>query len=414
MKYFQEKHLRSLTTCLYFVCVFVTRGKGECPRPQGQNNMVLTNEALLMNDFPEGSTATFECSNGYVIEQGSGVVHCTSGAWSEPQMTCQKKDCGTPRRIPHMNYDESEGTLFGAKVRMYCDEGFLLEGTSYRHCYATGWSGRAKCEEVTCDHPTEIKNGQIVSSHTGEVKYLAVVEYSCDEGYTLVGNNSIFCNGDGEFSRLPPECKVKTCPTPDIPFSISTQDAPVFLYKDTMSVTCEDGFSLQGPARLQCEHHGWSSPPPQCIREPSSVGTTEAGTRTNSNSPSEKYSKAPTRPAPTWIQEPTSIGTTDAGSSTNSKSPSEKSSKAPTRPAPTWIRGKHENIEKDEQEDMPARNSGYTVVIMSVISTVIIVVILLYVLHRFIKRKGTPVGAVGQPVPAYLRGGGGGQVIQSL
>ncbi|XP_046872550.1 complement decay-accelerating factor-like isoform X5 [Hypomesus transpacificus] len=378
MKYFQEKHLRSLTTCLYFVCVFVTRGKGECPRPQGQNNMVLTNEALLMNDFPEGSTATFECSNGYVIEQGSGVVHCTSGAWSEPQMTCQKKDCGTPRRIPHMNYDESEGTLFGAKVRMYCDEGFLLEGTSYRHCYATGWSGRAKCEEVTCDHPTEIKNGQIVSSHTGEVKYLAVVEYSCDEGYTLVGNNSIFCNGDGEFSRLPPECK-----------------------------------------------------------EPSSVGTTEAGTRTNSNSPSEKYSKAPTRPAPTWIQEPTSIGTTDAGSSTNSKSPSEKSSKAPTRPAPTWIRGKHENIEKDEQEDMPARNSGYTVVIMSVISTVIIVVILLYVLHRFIKRKGsyhtgedpkadlvqfhyykytprTPVGAVGQPVPAYLRGGGGGQVIQSL
>ncbi|XP_067096970.1 complement decay-accelerating factor isoform X4 [Osmerus mordax] len=342
MKYFHEKHLRSLTTCLYFVCFFVKSGKGECPRPQGQNNMVLTNEALLMNHFPEGSTATFECSNGYVIEQGSGVVRCTSGAWSEPQMTCQKKDCGTPKKILHMNYDLSEGTLFGAKVRMYCDEGFQLEGTSYRHCYATGWSGRAKCEDVICDKPTEIKNGTIVSSHTGDVKYLEVVEYSCDEGYTLVGNNSVFCNDNGEYSRLPPECK-----------------------------------------------------------EPSSIGTTEAET------------------------------------STNSKSPSEKSSKAPTRLTPTWIQGKHEIIEKNEQEDMPARNSGYTVVIMSVISTVIIVVILLYILHRFVKRKGsyhtgedtkadlvqfhyykytprTPVGAVGQPVPGSLRGGGGGQVMQSL
>ncbi|XP_062329713.1 P-selectin isoform X2 [Osmerus eperlanus] len=353
MKYFHEKHLRSLTTCLYFVFFFVKSGKGECPRPQGQNNMVLTNEALLMNHFPEGSTATFECSNGYVIEQGSGIVRCTSGAWSEPQMTCQKKDCGTPKKILHMNYDLSEGTLFGAKVRMYCDEGFQLEGTSYRHCYATGWSGRAKCEDVICDEPTEIKNGTIVSSHTGDVKYLEVVEYSCDEGYTLVGNNSVFCNDNGEYSRLPPECKVKTCPTPDIPFSIPTQGAPPFLYKDTMSVTCEDGFSLRGPARLQCEHHGWSSPFPQCIREPSSIGTTEAET------------------------------------STNSKSPSEKSSKAPTRPTPTWIQGKHEIIEKNEQEDMPARNSGYTVVIMSVISTVIIVVILLYILHRFVKRKGS-------------------------
>ncbi|XP_064856539.1 complement decay-accelerating factor-like [Oncorhynchus nerka] len=81
-------------------------------------------------------------------------------------------------------------------------------GTSYRQCYATGWSGRPRCKVVTCDKPPEIMNGTIIEKPGEELpKYGCVIQYSCNEGYTLIGNKSIECIEDGEYNSLPPECK---------------------------------------------------------------------------------------------------------------------------------------------------------------------------------------------------------------
>ncbi|XP_055724546.1 complement decay-accelerating factor-like isoform X2 [Salvelinus fontinalis] len=220
----------SWTKCL--IClIFITGGNAECPKPQVEGNVVLTNDALLMNDFPEGKEATFECANGYLKEQGSERITCTSGKWSTLKLTCKKKDCGAPRKIPHLTYEFEEGTLFGAAARAICDKGYQLMGSSYRQCYAIGWSGRPRCKVVTCDKPPEIMNGTITEKPGEELpEYGGVIQYSCNEGYTLIGNKSIECNEDGEYNSLPPECKdvndIPLKPTATISITTTTTVPP--------------------------------------------------------------------------------------------------------------------------------------------------------------------------------------------
>uniref|UniRef100_A0A4W5QC24 Sushi domain-containing protein n=1 Tax=Hucho hucho TaxID=62062 RepID=A0A4W5QC24_9TELE len=204
--------------------------KAECPKPQveGNQHVVLTNDALLKNDFSEGSEATFECANGYVKDQGSESITCTSGEWSTLELTCKKKDCGAPMEMPHLTYEfDKEGTLFGASARAFCDKGYQIQGSSYRQCYATGWSGRSRCEVVTCEEPIDIMNGVISKNHGKQFpEYGDVIQYSCDEGYTLIGNKSIECNEDGEYNSFFPECKdVNDIPLK--PTTISTTSASI-------------------------------------------------------------------------------------------------------------------------------------------------------------------------------------------
>ncbi|XP_029630933.1 complement decay-accelerating factor isoform X10 [Salmo trutta] len=159
----------SWTKCL--IClIFITSGNSECPIPQveGNQNVVLTNDALLKNDFPEGSEGTFQCANGYMKEQGSERITCTSGEWSTLELICKKKDCGAPKEMPHLTYEfNKEGTLFGATARAICDKGYQVQGSSYRQCYATGWSGRSRCEASITTTSTVPPTIQVSGRHHG-------------------------------------------------------------------------------------------------------------------------------------------------------------------------------------------------------------------------------------------------------
>ncbi|XP_037390638.1 complement factor H isoform X2 [Pygocentrus nattereri] len=138
------------TRCLLLLLLFFSPGKAvDCPRPSPAGNVVLTDETMLMNEFPDGSDVTVECANGYNKDQGSDIITCTDGTWSEPQLICKKRDCGPPKPSPHLKYEKKEGTLFGARITPFCDKGYYLQGSSSRQCLATGWSGRAKCEYIS-------------------------------------------------------------------------------------------------------------------------------------------------------------------------------------------------------------------------------------------------------------------------
>ncbi|XP_070758148.1 complement decay-accelerating factor isoform X2 [Enoplosus armatus] len=193
--------------CLLLLYLFAVKAAADCPKPLGSVNIVLTNEALLMNDFPEGSRVTLECANGYVRESGSGIITCTDGNWAEPDLTCKKKDCGLPKSQPNMSFNTSAGTLFGAVISVVCDKGYQVSGSSFKQCYATGWSGRAKCEIVTCDKPDEVTNGRSLWDSQDYPKYGEIIQYICNEGHTLIGNDSIVCSETGEYNSQPPECK---------------------------------------------------------------------------------------------------------------------------------------------------------------------------------------------------------------
>lgn len=67
--------------------------------------LILTNEALLMNEFPEGSAITLECINGYEEESGSGNINCIDQKWTEPDLRCKSESCVIPHVDLHPGAD---------------------------------------------------------------------------------------------------------------------------------------------------------------------------------------------------------------------------------------------------------------------------------------------------------------------
>ncbi|XP_056256176.1 complement decay-accelerating factor isoform X5 [Seriola aureovittata] len=211
--------------CLLLLYLFVLEAAANCPNPEGRENIVLTTEALLLNTFPEGIGVTLECANGYVKESGSEVISCTDGKWTEPDLICKKKDCGLPQPQPHMHFDTSGGTLFGAVIKVTCDKGYDISGLSHKHCLSKGWNGKSTCEIVTCEEPAEVTNGRSHWDGQGEPEYGQVINFVCDEGYILVGPTSIMCTETGEYNSEPPKCQGVT--TEDrITTTIATTPAP--------------------------------------------------------------------------------------------------------------------------------------------------------------------------------------------
>ncbi|XP_030586258.1 complement decay-accelerating factor isoform X2 [Archocentrus centrarchus] len=192
---------------LLLMYLFVVKAAGDCLKPERRKNIVLTDNSLLMNDFPENVEITLECSDGYIKESGSEVITCVNNEWTKSDLVCKKKDCGQPPPVEHMNFDTSSGTLYGAVLKVTCDKGYQISGTSYKRCFALGWSGKAKCEIVSCDTPPEIANGMKNWTSKDDPEFGKTIKYTCNTGYSLIGNSTIMCTETGEYSSLPPECK---------------------------------------------------------------------------------------------------------------------------------------------------------------------------------------------------------------
>ncbi|XP_074495982.1 complement decay-accelerating factor isoform X8 [Sebastes fasciatus] len=201
---------RRAVTCLLLLHLLVMKAAAECSKPQGGANRVLTNAALLRNDFPDGLDITLECGHGYVKESGSGIITCVGSIWTELDLNCKRRDCGDPKPQPHMSFNISSGTLYGAVIKGICDKGFQISGSSYRTCYANGWSRGATCEIITCAKPVDVTNGKSSWDSQEYPKYGEIVQYVCNMGYVLIGKDSLTCRDRGRYDYLPPTCEGQT------------------------------------------------------------------------------------------------------------------------------------------------------------------------------------------------------------
>ncbi|XP_052456086.1 complement decay-accelerating factor isoform X12 [Carassius gibelio] len=190
----------------------VSVGAADCPFPFFNGKIVLSSESLLKNSFPDSSEALVECAKGYEREEGPTSIICLNGVWSEVKLKCKKIDCGEPKPSLHMSYDTSEGTLFGAYIKTICETGYDLEGSSFRQCLVSGWSGKAECILTTCEVPDPIENGVMIVPRAIP-EFNDVITFSCDDNYVLVGNSTITCGEYGDYSSPPPTCIAITTPT---------------------------------------------------------------------------------------------------------------------------------------------------------------------------------------------------------
>ncbi|XP_048086974.1 beta-2-glycoprotein 1-like isoform X5 [Alosa alosa] len=206
----ERSMLQSLITLGLF---FLRTVKAECPVPRVlEYSVILSSEAVLRNEFPEGSLITLECDNGYVAQEGSHTITCLSGNWTEVKLRCTRKDCGPPKVIPHLTFLYQNGknaTYFTDRITAVCEQGFQLVGSSFWQCLNHGWKGRSICEEIVCgeaqnDTLPVLENGRIVKAplHKEHITFGDSIQYSCNDDYHLTGNDTIKCTENG-YTNLP-------------------------------------------------------------------------------------------------------------------------------------------------------------------------------------------------------------------
>ncbi|XP_061041417.1 LOW QUALITY PROTEIN: C4b-binding protein alpha chain-like [Eubalaena glacialis] len=152
---------------------------------------------LYDTDFKTGTTLRYTCHLGYSKISSSSVTCNDRGSWDYSAF-CAKKQCRNLEDLPNGKVEVKTDFLFGSTVEFSCSEGYILVGSTTSHCDIQGrgvdWSDPLpQCIIAKCEPPPAISNGK----HNGEDEdlytYGSSVTYSCDPGFSMLGKASISC-----------------------------------------------------------------------------------------------------------------------------------------------------------------------------------------------------------------------------
>uniref|UniRef100_A0A8C0ES51 Sushi domain-containing protein n=1 Tax=Bubo bubo TaxID=30461 RepID=A0A8C0ES51_BUBBB len=117
--------------------------------------------------------------------------------------------CSKPADIAHGSLSGLAKAFFtpGTAVSYICEPGFSLIGTASIYCTQSGaWS-----RPPPCLHPPNITNGKLKGNISDTFSYGASVSYSCNPGYSLVGDALISCTASGTWRNDVPLCYLCKC-----------------------------------------------------------------------------------------------------------------------------------------------------------------------------------------------------------
>nr|XP_023970216.2 complement receptor type 1-like isoform X2 [Chrysemys picta bellii] len=233
-----------------------------------------------MKIFDYNSLASYKCDHNFSLT-GEASIHSTTkdnmnGVWNGSAPEC-KGQCGT---LPMLSLavprdtSRTEGFPIGTEVTYRCLDGFVkIPGKSDTVVCLSNykWSTIGEfCNEMECK-PLELENGRV---HFTDLRFGATANFSCNEGYRLIGATSAQCVvvGNGvDWDKKVPLCEGIPClPPPDIPHgSYTGQSEQEFSFGSAVTYKCDQGFSLIGEASIHCttkDHVNgeWSGPAPEC------------------------------------------------------------------------------------------------------------------------------------------------------
>ncbi|AST09420.1 complement binding [NY_014 poxvirus] len=179
--------------------------------------------------------------------------------------------CHKPTLLDHMKFkdDPKDSYILGDTVDYVCMPGYRKIGKlSTLKCTDNGWTRfKSRCVAKKCSNPGDINNGY---ANIEGLNFGAQVTYSCNSGYKLIGEESIYCiiGDDGNrmvWSNYPPICTSIQCVSPpSVPNSVQNSYEDSYNDKDAVTYTCNKGFSMVGDATIVCLNGEWSDFPPSC------------------------------------------------------------------------------------------------------------------------------------------------------
>ncbi|XP_028660616.2 LOW QUALITY PROTEIN: sushi, von Willebrand factor type A, EGF and pentraxin domain-containing protein 1 [Erpetoichthys calabaricus] len=233
----------------------------KCPNP-GSLEFGLVNGT----DFTAGQKVYFSCKEGYHLIGATHITCLEFGIWSEHAPHCQVVNCGKPT-IPENAIMKGSDYTYGNKVIFSCNTGFVLMGQAEIICLANGsWSELfQQCKPVMCPEPQNIENG----NHTLNGRtYLSTVTYTCNNGYRLQGPSSLICESMENWNDTVPVCKVVSCGKPPTLANASIIGNK-FTVGSNITYVCNEGHTLLGQESKECLPSGeWSQSSIQCVPVP--------------------------------------------------------------------------------------------------------------------------------------------------
>uniref|UniRef100_A0A670Z9P1 Sushi domain-containing protein n=1 Tax=Pseudonaja textilis TaxID=8673 RepID=A0A670Z9P1_PSETE len=169
----------------------------QCQPPPNIQNGTRSNQETAV--FPSGMLVKYTCNPGYALI-GEATIQCIdNGMWSSPAPTCEAILCSSPPNIPHSkNTGKSlKYFLYGTTVTYTCDKGYPVIGNASIYCTSkdgiTGeWSGR-----VYCGGEVSCSNLGIVAGVSSTYKYNQKVSFDCFGGHKMIGSRETHCQVDG-------------------------------------------------------------------------------------------------------------------------------------------------------------------------------------------------------------------------
>ncbi|XP_072276251.1 E-selectin-like [Pyxicephalus adspersus] len=221
--------------------------------------------------FKYQSNCHFNCSDGYALV-GSENVCCTKdGDWGTQIPYCKEILCKRPEIMNGVITCSEDGENLPDKsmCNFSCNDGFTLEGSNSVLCMSPGdWTEEPpKCNAIQCKRPEEPENGVMdCSNHEEMSPYKSRCNFRCNDGFILVGSPSTMCMSPNQWTEEPPKCEAIQCHRPDVPQNGTMEcNEEILNYKSSCLYSCNEGFTLVGSHETICiAPDQWTEEPPKC------------------------------------------------------------------------------------------------------------------------------------------------------
>ncbi|XP_069622657.1 sushi, von Willebrand factor type A, EGF and pentraxin domain-containing protein 1 [Ranitomeya imitator] len=151
---------------------------------------------------------------------------------------------------------------FDAACGIRCKAGYELVGSNIRLCQPNGlWSGsEATCRVRTCPKLHPVENGKI-SCSSSDTSYGTVCSVTCNDGYRLQGHSKLACQENSYWDAKEPICTEMYCPTFSKPDNVLifplTCGQEAAVYGSVCYLGCHKGFILSGVRdEIKCMSNG--------------------------------------------------------------------------------------------------------------------------------------------------------------
>ncbi|XP_052280448.1 sushi, von Willebrand factor type A, EGF and pentraxin domain-containing protein 1-like [Dreissena polymorpha] len=220
------------------------------------------NSLMVFNSTTYLSQAHIACLEGFDLV-GSKLVVCTQdGIWNDSNISCRIKDCGQPSTPKH-GYAAYNDTIFGSQIEVKCNTGYEISSTTFGECdYNGNWSYISPvCTIKDCEQLSDIDHGIVTFTKT---TFGETANYSCNDGYELNGATTRHCNASGMWSGDKPVCVIADCFPLVLPVN-GQANGNNRQFGGVVVFTCDTGYTLVGEMYTYCQaNKTWSNPTPKC------------------------------------------------------------------------------------------------------------------------------------------------------